>query len=162
MEVVRNLIYADNTTVIVGTKLIEIMERVRKTSKETSLYRNVLNTKVKTTGDMKDVTVDGEMVDVVIIFISLGALIIRDGLCDKEIRRGIAMGKDSSFSSRFHLVVWVAAADTILLKQVLSLISSYVVPMALMSRLTQSTHICFGLLHFLPPGATISRVCLPA
>ena len=25
---------------------------------------------------------DGEMVDVVIIFISLGALIIRDGLCD--------------------------------------------------------------------------------
>ena len=160
MEVVRNLIYADNTAVIVGTKLIEIMERVRKTSKETSLYRNVLNTKVKTTGDMEDVTVDGEMVDVVIIFISLGALIIRDGLCDKEIRRGIAMGKDSSFSSRFHLVVWVAAADTILL--VLSLISSYVVPMALMSRLTQSIHICFGLLRFLLPGATISRVCLPA
>ena len=52
MEVVRNLIYVDNTTVIVGTKLIEIMERVRKTSKETSLYRNVLD----------DVTVDGEMV----------------------------------------------------------------------------------------------------
>ena len=93
----KNLIYADNTTVIVGTKLIEIMERVRKTSKETSLYRNVLNTKVKTTGDMEDVTVDGEMVDVVIICISLGALIIRDGLCDKEIRRRIAMGKDSSF-----------------------------------------------------------------
>ena len=91
---VRNLIYADNTTVIVGTKLIEIMERVRKTSnKETSLYRNVLDTKVKTTGDMEDVTVDGEIVDVVIIFISLGALIIRDGLCDKEIRRGIAKGK---------------------------------------------------------------------
>ena len=71
MEVVRNVIYADNTTVIVGTKLIEIMERVRKTSKETSLYRNVINTKVKTTEDMEDVTVDGEMVDVVIIFISL-------------------------------------------------------------------------------------------
>ena len=105
---------------------------------------------------------DGEMVDVVIIFISLGALIIRDVLCDKEIRRGIAMGKDSSFSSRVRLVVWVATADTILLKQVLSLISSYVVPMALMSRLTQSIHICFGLLLFLLPGATISRVCLPA
>ena len=49
MEVVRNLIYADNIMVIVGTKLIEIIERVTKTSKETSLYRNVLNTKVKTT-----------------------------------------------------------------------------------------------------------------
>ena len=69
------------------------MERVRKTSKETSLYRNVLNTNVKTTGDMEDVTVNGEMVDVVIIFIYLVALVIRDGLCDKEIRRGIAMGR---------------------------------------------------------------------
>ena len=119
MEVVRNLIYADNITVIVGTKLIEMMERVTKTSKETSLYRNVLNTKVKTTGDIEDVTVGGKMVDVVTIFIFLGALIIRHGLCDKEIRRGIAMGKDSSSSSRSHLVVWVAATDTVdLLQQV--------------------------------------------
>ena len=161
MEVVRNLIYADNITVIVGTKLIEIMERVRKTSKETSLYRNVLNTKVKTTGDIEDVTVDGKMVDVVTIFIFLGALLIRDRLCDKEIRRGIAMGKYSYFSSRSHLVVWVAAADTILLQQVLSWTSSFVVPMALMYQLTQSIHICFGLLRFLLPGANISRVCLP-
>ena len=161
MEVVGHLIYADNITVIVGTKLIEIMERVTKTSKETSLYRNVLNTKVNTTGDIEDVTVGGKIVDVVTIFIFLGALIIRDGLCDKEIRRGIAMGKDSSFSSRSHLVVWVAAADTILLQQVLSWTSSFVVPMAPMSRLTQSIHICFGLLRFLLPGATISRVCLP-
>ena len=76
MKVVRNLIYADNITVIVGTKLIEIMERVTKTSKETSLYRNVLNTKVNTTGDIEDVTVGGKMVDVVTIFIFLGALII--------------------------------------------------------------------------------------
>ena len=105
MEVVRNLRYADDTTIIVGTKLIEIMERVRKTSKETSLYRNVLNTKVNTTGYIEDVTVDGEMVDVVTIFIFPGALIIRDGLYDKEIRRGIAMGKASYSSSRSHLVV---------------------------------------------------------
>ena len=161
MGVVRNLIYAGNTTVIVEKKLIEIMERVRHTSKETSQHRNVLNTKVKTTGDIEDVIVDGKMVDVVTIFIFLGALIIRDGLCDKEIRRGIAMGKTSSFSSRSHLVVWVTAADTILLQQVLSWTSSFFVPMALMSRLTHSIHICFGLLRFLLPGATISRVCLP-
>ena len=62
MEVVRNLIYADNTTVIVGTKLIEIMEKVRKTSKETSLPSKCPNTKVKTTGNMEDVTVALEMV----------------------------------------------------------------------------------------------------
>ena len=34
---------------------------------------------------------DGKMVDVVTIFIFLGALIIRDGLCDKEIPRGILL-----------------------------------------------------------------------
>ena len=90
---VRNLRYADDTTIIVGTKLIEIMERVRKTSKETSLYRNVLNTKVNTTGYIEDVTVDGKMVDVVTIFIFPGALIIRDGLCDKEIRRELQWEK---------------------------------------------------------------------
>ena len=160
MEVVRNLIYADNITVIVGTKLIEIMERVTKTSKETSLYRNVLNSKVKTTRDIEDVTVGGKMVDVVTIFIFPGALIIRDGLCDKEIRRGIAMGKASYSSSRSHLVVFVAAADTILPQQVLSWTTSIVVPMALMSRLTQSIHICFSLFRFLHPGGT-SRVHLP-
>ena len=96
------------------------MDSVRKTSKETSLYLNVINPKVKTTRDIEDVTVDGKMVEVVTIFIFLGALIIRDGLCDKEIRRRTAMGKASSSSSRSHMFVGVAAADTILLQPVLS------------------------------------------
>ena len=56
----------------------------------------------------------------------------------------------------------VPAAATILLQPVLSWTSSFVVPIALMSRLTQSIHLCFGLpllLHL--PGGTISSVCLP-
>ena len=54
-----------------------------------------------------------------------------------------------------------AAADTLLLQPVLSWTSSFVVPMAVMSRLTQSIHLCFGLPLFLLPGGTISRVFLP-
>ena len=38
---------------------------------------------------------------------------------------------------------------------------TFVVPMALMSRLTQSIHLCFGLPLLLLPGGTISRVFLP-
>ena len=38
---------------------------------------------------------------------------------------------------------------------------AFVVPMALMSRSTQSIHLCFGLPLFLLPGGTISRVFLP-
>ena len=37
--------------------------------------------------------VDGKIVEDVTIFMILGALITRDGLCDKGIRRRIAMGK---------------------------------------------------------------------
>ena len=55
----------------------------------------------------------------------------------------------------------VAAADTILLQSVLSWTSSFVIPMALMSRLTQSIHLWFGLPLLLLPGGTISRVFLP-
>ena len=54
----------------------------------------------------------------------------------------------------------VAAADTILLQPVLSWTSSVVVPIVLVSRLTQSIHLCFGLLLLLP-GGTISRLFLP-
>ena len=39
--------------------------------------------------------------------------------------------------------------------------SSFVVPMVLMSRLTQSIHLFFGLHRFRLPGGTISRVFLP-
>ena len=59
------------------------------------------------------------------------------------------------------LTCGVAVADTILQQPVLSLTSSFIVPMALMSQLTQSIHLCFGLPRFLLPGGIISRVFLP-
>ena len=77
----------DDTTLIDGTKedLIEIMERVRKTSKKAGLYLNVLMTKVMITRDIGEVTVDGKIVEVVTSFRFLGALITSlDGLCDKR------------------------------------------------------------------------------
>ena len=94
-RVVTNLRYADDITLIAGTKedLVEIMARVRKTSEKAGLYLNILKTKVMTTGDIGEVTVDGNIVEVVTRFIFLGALITREGLSDKEIRRRIAMGK---------------------------------------------------------------------
>ena len=55
----------------------------------------------------------------------------------------------------------IAAVDSILLQPVLSWTSSFVVPVAVMSRLKQSTHLCFGHPRFLLPGGTISRVFLP-
>ena len=46
-----------------------------------------------TSGDIGEVTVDGKDIEVVTKFVFVGALITKDGLCEKEVRRKIAMGK---------------------------------------------------------------------
>ena len=45
------------------------------------------------TGYIGGVTVDWTGIEVITKFIFLGALITKDGLCEKEVRRRIAMGK---------------------------------------------------------------------
>ena len=88
-----NLRYADDTTLLAGTKedLTELVERVRRASGKAGLYLNVGKTKVMTTGDIGEVTVDGKDIEVVTKFVFLGALITKDGLCEKEVRRRIAI-----------------------------------------------------------------------
>ena len=92
---VTNLRYADDTTLLAGTKedLIELVGRVRRASEKAGLYLNVGKTKVMTTLDIGEVTVDGKDIEIVTKFVFLGALITEDGLCEKEVRRRIAMGK---------------------------------------------------------------------
>ena len=94
-RIVTNLRYADGTTLLAGTKedLTELVERVRRASEKAGLYLNVRKAKVMTTGDIGEVTVDGKDIEVVMKFVFLGALITKDGLCEKEVRRRIAMGK---------------------------------------------------------------------
>ena len=94
-RMVTDLRYADYTTLLAGTKedLIELVERVRRASEKARLYLNVGKMKVMTTGDIGEVRVDGKDIEVVTKFDFLGALITKDGLCEKEVRRRIAMGK---------------------------------------------------------------------
>ena len=53
-RMVTNLRYADDTTLLAGTKedLVELVERVRRASEKAGLYLNVGKTKVMTTGDI--------------------------------------------------------------------------------------------------------------
>ena len=96
-RMVTNLIYADDTTLLAGTKedLVELVGRVRRASEKARLYLNVGKTKVITTGDIGEVTVDGKDIEVVTKFVFMGALITEDALCEKEVRRRIAMGKSA-------------------------------------------------------------------
>ena len=95
MRMVTNLRYADDTTLLAGTKgdLIELVGRVWRASEKAGLYLNVVKTKVMTTGDIGEVTVDGKDIEIVTTFVFVGALITEDGLCEKEVRRRITMGK---------------------------------------------------------------------
>ena len=71
------------------------MERVRLAIEKAGLYLNVGKTKVMTTGDIGEVTVDWTDIEVrsnESRFLG-SALITKDGLCEKEVRRRIAMGK---------------------------------------------------------------------
>ena len=78
-RMVMNLGYADDTTLLAGTKevLIELVERVTRASEKAGLYLNVGKTKVMTTGDTGEVTVDGKDIEVPVVtkFVFLGALI---------------------------------------------------------------------------------------
>ena len=69
------------------------MERDRRASEKAGLYLNVGKTKAMTTGDIGEVTVDGKDIEVVTKFVFLGALITKDGLCEKEVPRRMSMGK---------------------------------------------------------------------
>ena len=64
----------------------------------------------------------------------------------------------------FHLLLLISApgvADTFLIQPVLLWASSFVVSIALMSRLAHCIDICFDLRLLLRPGSTISKVYLP-
>ena len=85
--------YADDTTPIAETKndLIAIMERVKLASEKAGLYLNVGKTKVMMTEDQGEMVVDGKHIEVVSHFIFLGSLITKDGFCEKDIRRRLAI-----------------------------------------------------------------------
>ena len=94
---ITNLRYADDTTLIAKTKnnIIEIMVRVKLASKKAGLYLNVVETKVMITEDQEEMVLDSKHIEVVSHFIFLGSLIIKDGLCEKEIRRRLAMDRSA-------------------------------------------------------------------
>ena len=87
---VTNLIYADDTTLLAGTKedLIERVERIRRASEKAGLYLNVGTTKVMTTGHIGEVTIDGKDIGVETKFVFLGALITKNDYairkCEEE------------------------------------------------------------------------------
>ena len=90
-----SLSYADDTSLLEGTEqnLVQTLENLRVASEKAGLYLNVGKTKLMAIGVIGDVFVNGEKVEVVNNSSFLGAHTTNDGLCEKETRRRIGVGK---------------------------------------------------------------------
>ena len=63
---VTNLRYADDTTLIAGTKydLTELITKVKRSSEEVGLYLNVKKTKLMTIGKLDHIIVDDNNIEI--------------------------------------------------------------------------------------------------
>ena len=74
-------------------KLKSLLVRVKKESKKGSLKFNIQKTKITASGPITSWQIEGETVETVTDFISLGSKITADGDCSHEIKRHSLEGK---------------------------------------------------------------------
>src|SRR6218665_2909029 len=91
----NNLRYADDTTLMTGKRayLAKLIRRLKRESEKAGLYFNIKKTKTMTTANWNSFETDGEEIEVVSSFTFLGSEVEKDGKCDKEIKRRVAIGK---------------------------------------------------------------------
>ena len=105
---ISNLIYADDTTLMVESEeeLKSLLMKVKEESEKVGLKLNIQKTKIMASSPITSWQVDGETMEIVRDFISLGSKITADGDCSHEIKRCLFLGRkamtnlDSIFKSR--------------------------------------------------------------
>ena len=97
---INNLRYANDSTLMAENKeeLKTLLMRVKEESEKASLKLNFQKTKIMASGPITWWQIEGEKVEAVTNFISLGSKITEDGDCSYEIRR--------------HLLLWRKAMTT--------------------------------------------------
>ena len=108
-RMVTNLRYADDTTLFAGTKedLTELVERVRRASEKAGLYLNVGKTKVMTTGDIGEVTVDGKDIEVVMSGTAEAGTETNDWVCFLTSFNRI--GKRQPYKHKYKFIIAIIA-----------------------------------------------------
>ena len=85
---INNLRYADDTTLMVLTEeeLKNLLMKVKEESEKAGLKLNIQETKITASGPITSWQTDGETMETVTNFISLGFKITADGDCSHEIK----------------------------------------------------------------------------
>ena len=86
---INNLRYADDTTLMAESeeKLKSLLMKVKEKSEKVGLKLNIQKTKIMASRPITSWQVDGETVETVADFISLGSKITADGDCSHEVKR---------------------------------------------------------------------------
>ena len=90
---INNLRYADNTTLMAESEeeLKSLLMKVKVESEKVGLKLNIQKTKIMASGLITSWQTDGETVETVIDFISLGSKITAEGDCSHEIKRHLLL-----------------------------------------------------------------------
>src|SRR5574339_234837 len=105
---INNLRYADDTTLMAESEeeLKSLLMKVKVESEKVGLKLNIQKTKIMASGLITSWEIDEETVETVADFILGGSKITADGVCSREIKRCLLLGRkvmtnlDSIFKSR--------------------------------------------------------------
>ena len=91
---INNLRYADDTTLMAESeeKQKNLLMKVKEESEKVGLNLNIHKTKIMVSGPITSWQIDGETVETVANFVSLGSKISADGDCSHEINRHLLFG----------------------------------------------------------------------
>ena len=92
---INNLRYADDTTLMAENEeeLKGLLMKVKEESEKVGLKLNIEKMKIMASGPITPWQIDGEAVETVADFISLGFKITADGDCSHEIKRHLLLGR---------------------------------------------------------------------
>ena len=92
--------FAGDTTLMAGSKeLKSLLMKVKEKSEKAGLKLNIQKTKIMASSPIASWQIDGETVETVTDFISLGSQIPADGDCSHEIKRCLLLGRMTSLDS---------------------------------------------------------------
>ena len=99
---INNLRYADDTTLMTESEeeLKSLLMKVKEESEKVGLKLNIQKTKIMASGPITSWQIDGETVERVADFISLGSKITADGDCRHEIKRRLLLGRKAMTNLR--------------------------------------------------------------
>ena len=102
---INNLRYADDTTLMAESEeeLKNLLMKVKKGSEKASLKFSFQKAKIVSSSPITSWQIDGETMEIVTDFFSLGSKITADGDCIHEFKRCLLLGRKASESNRQHI-----------------------------------------------------------